>query len=40
MAEAIPYAAVALLAIGAWAAGIRLLDVFGSSDARAWRRMT
>src|SRR5579863_7194795 len=40
MAEAIPYAAVAILVIGAWVAGICLLDVFTPADARAWRRMT
>lgn len=40
MAEAIPYAAVAMLAIGAWVAGVAFLDVFTAADARAWRRMT
>ena len=40
MAEAIPYAAVAVLAIGSWIGGIALLDVFSAPDARAWRRMT
>ncbi len=40
MAEAIPYATVAILVIGAWVAGIGLLDVFTAADARAWRRMT
>ena len=40
MAEAIPYAAVAMLAIGAWVGGVALLDVFTAADARAWRRMT
>lgn len=40
MAEAIPYAAVALLAIGAWIGGVGLLDMFTAADARAWRRMT
>lgn len=39
MAEAIPYAAVAMLAIGAWVSGVVLLDVFSATDARAWRRM-
>jgi hypothetical protein len=40
MAEAIPYAALALLAIGGWVGGVALLDVFVPADARAWRRMT
>lgn len=40
MADAIPYAAVAILVIGGWVAGIGLLDVFTAADARAWRRMT
>jgi hypothetical protein len=40
MAEALPYAAVAMLVIGAWIGGLTLLDVFTASDARAWRRMT
>jgi hypothetical protein len=40
MGEAVPYAAAALLAIGAWVGGIALLDVFTASDVRAWRRMT
>lgn len=40
MAEIIPYAAVAILVIGAWVGGIGLLDIFTASDARAWRRMT
>ena len=40
MAEAIPYAALALLAIGAWVGEVALLDVFVPADARAWRRMT
>src|SRR5580704_18144887 len=39
MAEAIPYAAVAMVAIGAWMGGVALLDVFTAADARAWRRM-
>ena len=39
MAEAIPYAAIALFAIGAWVGGVVLLDVFSATDARAWRRM-
>ena len=39
MAEAIPYAAIALFAIGAWVGGVVLLDVFSAADARAWRRM-
>jgi hypothetical protein len=39
MAEAIPYAAVAMLVIGAWVGGVVLLDVFTAADARAWRRM-
>lgn len=39
MAEAIPYAAVAMLAIVAWVGGVALLDVFTAADARAWRRM-
>jgi hypothetical protein len=40
MAEALPYAAVAVLVIGAWASGVMLLDLFTAADARAWRRMT
>jgi hypothetical protein len=40
MAEAIPYAALAMLAIGSWVGGILLLDVFTAADARAWRRMS
>ena len=40
MADSIPYAAVAMLAIGAWIGGVALLDVFTAADARAWRRMT
>lgn len=40
MAEAAPYAAVALLVVAAWAGGIILLDLFTAADARAWRRMT
>lgn len=40
MAEVLPYAALALLAIGAWVGGVALLDVFTTADARAWRRMT
>jgi hypothetical protein len=40
MAEAIPYAALALLALGAWVGGVVLLDVFSAADARAWRRMS
>jgi hypothetical protein len=39
MAEAAPYAAVALLAIGGWVGGMALLDVFTAADARAWRRI-
>jgi hypothetical protein len=40
MAEAIPYAALAMLALGAWVGGVLLLDVFTAADARAWRRMS
>ncbi len=40
MADAVPYAAVAMLAIGAWIGGVAVLDVFTAADARAWRRMT
>jgi hypothetical protein len=40
MAEAIPYAALAMLAVGAWVGGVVLLDVFTALDARAWRRMS
>jgi hypothetical protein len=40
MADALPYAAVALLVLGAWASGVVLLDLFTDADARAWRRMT
>lgn len=40
MAEAIPYAALAMLVVGAWFGGVVLLDVFTAADARAWRRMT
>jgi hypothetical protein len=40
MAEAFPYAAIAILAIGAWIGGVAMLDVFTASDARAWRRMS
>ncbi len=40
MAEAIPYAVAALLAIAAWMGGVALLDVFTATDVRAWRRMT
>jgi hypothetical protein len=39
MVDAIPYAAVAILAIGAWIGSVAMLDVFTASDARAWRRM-
>jgi hypothetical protein len=39
MAEAIPYAVVAMLAVGAWVGGVALLDVFTAADARAWRRI-
>ncbi len=39
MAEALPYVAVAVLVLGAWASGVVLLDLFTDSDARAWRRM-
>ncbi|HVC40489.1 MAG TPA: hypothetical protein VND54_00770 [Candidatus Saccharimonadales bacterium] len=39
MPEAIPYAALALLALGAWVGGIALLDVFTAVDVRGWRRM-
>jgi hypothetical protein len=40
MANALPYAAVAILVIGAWASGVLLLDLFAPADARAWQRMT
>ncbi len=40
MGDAIPYAALAILVIGAWIGGIKLLDMFTAPDARAWRRMT
>jgi hypothetical protein len=40
MGEALPYAAVAVLVIGAWASGFLLLDLFAPADARAWQRMT
>jgi hypothetical protein len=40
MAEAIPYATLAMLAVGAWVGGVLLLDVFTAADARAWRRMS
>ena len=40
MAEAIPYAVLAMLAVGAWVGGVLLLDVFTAADARAWRRMS
>ncbi|HUZ71017.1 MAG TPA: hypothetical protein VMU65_15015 [Candidatus Saccharimonadales bacterium] len=40
MADALPYAAVATLVIGAWASGVFLLDLFAPADARAWQRMT
>ena len=39
MADAIPYAVVAMLAVGAWVGGVALMDVFTAADARAWRRM-
>jgi hypothetical protein len=40
MAEALPYAAIAVLVVGAWASGVLLLDLFMAADARAWKRMT
>jgi hypothetical protein len=40
MAEAIPYALLAILALGAWVSGVVMLDVFTAIDARAWRRMS
>jgi hypothetical protein len=40
MANALPYAAVAILVVGAWASGVLLLDLFQPADARAWQRMT
>lgn len=40
MADALPYAAVAVVVIAAWAIGFTLLDLFTAADARAWRRMT
>ncbi len=40
MADVLPYAAVAVLVIGAWAIGVALLDLFVPADARAWQRMT
>jgi hypothetical protein len=40
MADALPYAAVAVLVIGAWASGVAMLDLFVAADARAWQRMT
>jgi hypothetical protein len=40
MAEAIPYAIVALLVLGAWCGGVAMLDLFTPADARAWRRVT
>ena len=40
MAEAIPYAAVAILVIGAWARGVAASRRLRAADARAWRRMT
>ena len=39
MADAIPYAVIAALVIGAWASGMLLLDLFAPADARAWQRM-
>lgn len=40
MGDALPYAAVATLVIGAWASGVFLLDLFAPADARAWQRMS
>jgi hypothetical protein len=40
MAEALPYAAIAVLVICAWASGVLLLDLFIAADARAWKRMS
>jgi hypothetical protein len=40
VADALPYAAVALVVLAAWATGVVVLDLFSDSDARAWRRMT
>jgi hypothetical protein len=40
MGDALPYAAIAALVIGAWASGVMLLDLFAPADARAWQRMT
>ena len=40
MADVFPYAAVAVLIIGAWIGGIVLLDVLTTPDVRAWRRIS
>ena len=39
MARIVPFAVVALLAVGIWALGLARLDVFTPDDVRAWRRL-
>ncbi|MBV9099471.1 MAG: hypothetical protein JOZ46_12175 [Candidatus Dormibacteraeota bacterium] len=39
MADAVPYAVVAVVAIVVWFAGLTALDVFTPPDVRAWRRL-
>ena len=38
-AQALPFALIALLAVGVWALGLLRLDVFTPDDVRAWRRL-
>jgi len=39
LAPALPFALIALLAVGVWALGLLRLDVFTPDDVRAWRRL-
>ena len=39
VAQALPFALIALLAVGVWALGLLRLDVFTPDDVRAWRRL-
>ena len=39
LAQVLPFALIALLAVGVWALGLLRLDVFTPDDVRAWRRL-